>query len=393
MLSLRRLPPIILATTPFMMMLGGFAFGGIDGEKSIERRIGDRDFPSVFQAWSPAENVGGKSGHVVTAMHDLVWHGVGWFGLRWDSQYRGLGTSLRAESISQALATRKRVLELNPNMILIAEIRYRDASRRFLPADHQWWLRDEKGEIIDGWEEGKFHRLDYGNPDYRTHVARRAKAVVDSGVVDGILLDWWRDDDDRVALIREVRKAIGDGSLIIANANDVTTPLSASYINGYFMECWRSKTAKDWARISDALLWAEKHLRTPRVNCIETWFHNSRNDLNLMRSVTTLSLTHSGGYCLFSDPNPLKSADHLHNFYSFWKCDLGRAKSIGFKKGDGTFVREFENGTVVYNPMGNDSVRVVFDERRKSVADGKIGLAYELNGADGGIFLKVENER
>jgi len=35
-------------------------------------------------------------------------------------------------------------------------------------------------------------------------------------------------------------------ALIIANANDRTTPQTAPYINGYFMECYRSRTAKDW---------------------------------------------------------------------------------------------------------------------------------------------------
>jgi hypothetical protein len=282
---------------------------------------------------------------------------------------------------------------MNSNIILIAEIRYRDASRKFLPEGHEWWLRDEKGEIIDGWGEGKYLRLDYTNPAYRRHVALRAKAVVDSGVVDGIMLDWWRDDDDRVALIKEIRAAIGDDFLIIANANDVTTPRSASYINGYFMECWRSKTAKDWERISESLMWAQKHLRAPRVNCVETWYHNSRDDLNLMRCVTTLSLTHSDGYCLFSDPNPLISADHLHDFYSFWMCSLGRAESKGIKKDDGTFVREFEKGTVVYNPMGNDAASVVFDERCKSVATGKVGVSHRLSGADGDIYLKVGKGR
>lgn len=370
-----------------LCQLVGGAF--VCAEKPVRVRIMDRDFPSVFQAWSRAENVDGKSGHAVTAMHDLVWHGVGWFGLRWESEYKGLGTSFGEDSISDGLSFRKRLLAMNPNMILIAEIRYRDASRSFLPSGHEWWLRDEKGKIVDGWEEGKYLRLDFGNSEYRRHVAGRAKAVVDSGVVDGILLDWWRDDDDRVALIKEIRKAISDDFLIIANANDIATPRSASYINGYFMECWRSKTTEDWERISESLLWAEKHLRAPQVNCVETWFHNSRGDLNLMRSVTTLSLTHSDGYSLFSDPNPLKSADHLHNFYSFWKCDLGRAKAKGFKKDDGTFVREFENGTVVYNPMGNYAVRVVFGERRKSVSGGEVGSAHDLSDADGDIYLKV----
>jgi hypothetical protein len=49
------------------------------------------------------------------------------------------------------------------------------------------------------------------------------------------------------------------------------------------------------------VLIAEGHLREPRVNCLETWYHKSRDDLNLMRATTTLALTRSEGYCLFSE--------------------------------------------------------------------------------------------
>ena len=123
---------------------------------------------------------------------------------------------------------------------------------------------------------------------------------------------------------------------------------------------YRSKTAEDWKRIADTLVWAEKNLRSPRVNCVETWFHKSRNDLNLMRATTTLALTLSNGYCLFSDPNPLPTPDHLHDWYPFWNKSLGRPVSEGAAAADGTVRREFDNGTVVYNPMGNRTVAVVF---------------------------------
>jgi hypothetical protein len=107
-------------------------------------------------------------------------------------------------------------------------------------------LRDEKGQIVPGWEEGGYLCLDFHNPEFRSQVARQAKAAVDSGAVDGVMLDWWSDDASRLALIQEVRAAVGDKAIILANANDRQTPQTAPYINGYFMECYRSKTAKDW---------------------------------------------------------------------------------------------------------------------------------------------------
>jgi hypothetical protein len=91
-----------------------------------------------------------------------------------------------------------------------------------------------------------------------------------SGAVDGVMLDWWSDDASRLELIREVREAVGERAIIIANANDRQTPQTAPFINGYFMECYRSQTAQEWKTIADTLVWAEAHLREPRVNCLET---------------------------------------------------------------------------------------------------------------------------
>jgi hypothetical protein len=358
-------------------------------ERSIAERVAGRDFPSVFQAWSPADNLKGQNPLAVAAKHDLIWHGVEWFGLEWGSSPRGLAETLRPESIPRGRAKREALLKLNPNIILLAEIRYRDADRGFLPSDHKWWARDKDGKLLDGWDEGGFMQLDFRNPEFREHVARRAKAVVESGVVDGVMLDWWSDDEDRLALVKAVREAMGENHLIIANANDRTTPLTARCINGYFMECYASRTADDWRRIAATLGWAEKNLPEPRVNCVETWYHRSRDDLNLMRATTTLALTHSKGYCLFSDPNPLPSADHRHNWYGFWDKSLGKPAGSRIDRPDGAVLREFEKGTVVYNPMGNNTVILEFSEVRTSLATGQASKSHRLPACDGDIFLRA----
>ena len=274
--------------------------------------------------------------------------------------------------------------------MLIAEIRYRDAHRSYLPDGHAWWLRDKQGQIVPGWDEGGFLCLDFHNPQFRSQVAAQAKAVVESGAADGVLLDWWSDDPSRLELIRAVRQAVGERAIIIANANDRQTPQTAPFINGYFMECYRSQTANDWKAIADTLAWAETHLREPRVNCLETWFHKSRDDLDLMRATTTLVLTHSDGYCLFSDPNPLPTPDHLHNWYPFWERSLGKPIAERHARPDGTVSREFDHGTVVYNPLGNRLVTIRFPERRRSVATGTVEEEHALGCPDGDIFLKVK---
>jgi hypothetical protein len=137
-------------------------------------------------------------------------------------------------------------------------------------------------------------------------------------------------------------------------------------------------------------VWAETHLREPRVNCLEIWFHKSRDDLDLMRATTTLVLTHSDGYCLFSDPNPLPTPDHLHNWYPFWERSLGKPLAERQSRPDGTVSREFEHGTAVYNPLGSRPVTVRFSERRKSVATGRVDEEHALGCPDGDIFLRLK---
>jgi len=245
--------------------------------EDVRERIGGRGFPSVFQAWNRAE-VEGEDARSTEARHDLIFHAPDFFGLRWDGEAPGLGTGFEPGSVKKGLERRAELLGRNSKMVILCEIRYRDAHRSFLPEGHRWWKRDAAGKRIVGWEEGGYYLLDFGSEEYRKQVAERCAAAVKSGVFDGVMLDWWEEGDDRVALVRQVREKIGEDALILVNANDRKTPRTAQFINGYFMECYRSASAEDWEKIETTLRWAEAHVRAPRVNCLETWFEKSRRD-------------------------------------------------------------------------------------------------------------------
>lgn len=354
---------------------------------SLSDRIRDRDYPSVFQAWNPADNLLSEDKLQTLSRHDLVWNSPSFFGLRWDGTNRGIASEFIEDSIPAAKSMRSSLLKMNPRMVFIAEIRYRDAPPQFLPENHKWWARDKQGMKRKGWSEGGYYRLDFADKEFQRHVASRAKSAVESGVFDGVLLDWWGDDSDRISLVQTIRNAIGKDYLIIVNANARTTPKTAPYINGYFMECTKSKTSADWKEIISTLRWAEENLLPPRVNCVETWYHQSRDDLSLMRSVTTLSLTLSNGYCLFSDPNQLPTPDHRHNWYPFWDKPLGKPISNGVRRSDGSYVREFEHGIAVFNPMGNHQVTVTFEKSQKSMKTGKHLASHTIPPGDGDLFL------
>ncbi len=135
--------------------------------------------------------------------------------------------------------------------------------------------------------------------------------------------------------------------------------------------------------------------------------------LELMRATTTLALTHSDGYCLFSDPNPLPTADHRHDWYDFWNRRLGAPLSPSRADSEAAALppegvkvcpqwahqtplapentrcifREFEGGTVVYNPMDSEAVVVHFPTPRLSVATGMIKTDHYLGNCDGDIYL------
>lgn len=357
-------------------------------ERSAAARIAGRSFPSIFQAWNQADNLKDEDPAVTLARHDLVFHGADFYGLQWDNPAVGVATAFTKRSLIRGQARRAALLARNPNQILLMEIRYRDAPRGYLPAESPWWKRDQDGKVVMGWAEGGYMLLDFANPAFREQVAAQCAAAVRSGVVDGVMLDWWQDDADRLALITAIRRRIGEQALILVNANDRTTPRTAPYINGYFMECYRSETAEDWKRIAETLTWAEQHLRAPHITCVETWYQHSRNDLDRMRATTTLALTLSDGYCLFSDPNPLPTPDHLHNWYAFWDQKLGAPLAPGCLRPDGAYQREFVQGTALYNPVGNPPVSITFDTPRTSAATGRRDSKHTLQGGDGDCYMK-----
>ena len=355
---------------------------------TVGDRIASRDYPSVFQAWNQATAFAGKTEPQMQALHDLVFLHPTALGLRAVGPCEGESLEFTAESRATGLARRRQLLRLNSAIVILAEIRYRDAPAGFLPDQSPWWKRTPDRGFVMGWAEGGYRLLDVGQAGWREQVARRAKAVMETGCFDGIMLDWWVDDADRQQLVRAVRRAVGPEALILVNANDREIPGTAAEVNGLFMECYRSRDDSDWQRISRTLLWAERNLREPRINCVESWHHHSRRDLNLMRAVTTLALTHADGYCLFSDPNDLPTPDHLHDWYDFWDKGLGRPVSPGRAVEHGAWRRAFSQGEVVYNPCGGREIEVRFETPHRSRMTGRIGTSHVVKALDGDIFIR-----
>ncbi|MEL7119522.1 MAG: hypothetical protein AAFO07_08780 [Bacteroidota bacterium] len=402
--------PLLLTTLAIILFNCQEAPKEIQSE-SIAERVKDRDYPSIFQAWYGIDMPEYPQGLLEqrlasAAKHDLLWEeplsqlGEGadlTLGLVWEGEHHGLSRSFTKESLNQALSNKQRLLELNPNMVFLFEIRWRDAPSSFLPEDSEFWLRDEASDtIVKGWLGGwePFYMLDYDNEAFQANVAEQAKIALKSGVYDGVMLDW----SGHLPIVKKVREAIGEEGLIIVNIHDNIEDgrKYAPYINGSFMELnpldstsiFNKRNKRNWNTTREALVWFENNLKEPKINCLEVW--GDRKDLSRMRATTTLGLTHSDGYVLYGDPNPLKTPDHLHDWYPFWEVELGKPIAKMNTRSDGAFQREFEKGTVIYNHLGNGPIKVSFPTSRKRISTGEIGTSFELNDRDGDIFSPVD---
>ena len=451
-----------------------FIFGIIasnigDAQRNPQAKRDMRSYPSIFQAWNAIENRPTEGELHRLARHDLAFaHPYTLLRITWNisqaQPYSGLATNLNPSQLDIARQRKQALSSLNPNLLLLVEIRCRDAkylSREnearvenwwevgFYPPDSPYWLTDKNGEPVIGWGEDTngdgtidendtvlSYLVDFTNPEVQNLIAKQTMALNASGLFDGIMLDWWNEDgatssigvDDwsdtiltreaeleaRLSILRKVRSQVDDDFLILVNANTRQIPKSAPYVNGIFMECYKSEYAKGYSldqilQIEETLLWAEQHLRESRINCLEGWRvvtdymgdletrvaeRNSEENRRWMRMMTTLGLTHSDGYVLFGDDNAIPVPDHLHNWYDFWDADIGQPtqeKAVQYRDVAGLFIREYENGWVVYNRSGATKT-ATFDEAVLGVNSDKRDARHQIPNFDGEIFLKIDKD-
>ena len=178
------------------------------------------------------------------------------------------------------------------------------------------------------------------------------------------------------------------------------------------MECYKEWDEDGYEvdlirRMEDTLLWAEHNCQEPVINCLEGCRNtesyngdksvrieerNSQSNLRWMRMITTLGLTHSDGYVLFSDPNQLPSEDHLHNYYDFWMRNLGMPlteQATNYENYEQIYIRYFEKGFVIYNGS-EEAVDISAVDTYEQVSTGKMDYNFMVGPYDGEIFLKVD---
>ena len=417
---------------------------------SVMEKVQTRSLPSITAPWagwfvnkhhlSPAET---------TAFHDMFWSPE--FGLRF--QRTDEGVSLVGDWI-EARRQQEALLALNPNVILLCEVNMRgaDPGSPFLKAlysrDDFPWITDASGEIIPGAPAERYTDLliDFTHPIAQDIIVDQAIAVAESGLWDGILFGYWNEkgvvlegyrsneeeQNARASILQRIRDAVEDDFLIIVGGSGKLR-FGTPYINGIILHSDRQDFSNDQRtgliELESNLLWAEKNLREPRTNYLQAKGIGSELPLSptnqqAMRCFTTLSLTHSDGYFLYTmgvdwgEPHPhddfywnypykrtnwdywnqhthshdtfLHEHGGAHYWYDFWDADLGHP--IG-KKGrlylnrEGLFIREFTNGWVVYNRSGK-SQKIQLPASATSVTSGTTGTSHTVPDLDGEIYLK-----
>lgn len=369
--------------------------------------LADPKYPRIFQAWSNADNLP-EDPLVTVARHDLFWTIDQGFGWNWVDGSGQVTPDYTSETISftnpNPIYPIPTLRSLNPDIKILVQVTLVDLKGDRLPSNHQWWKRDGSGNRVPVSEGSEYYFLNLDNASLRTHIANQAAALMQTGQFDGVLFDSISKVTPslRLPILTEVRNTIGENGLIIVNNNWFQlTSAELSKINGVFMECGKIGAGfggyPDWQTVKAALIHNETYTRVPKVNCLENWYITSRtaaSDLKRLRATTTLSLTVSNGYALFSDPNDLPAVDHLHNWYDpFWSNH-----SLGVPTGNNYTIsgiasrRDFKNGSAIWNASTTTSVSVTFSETRKSLATGTIktaGQSFSVPASDGDIFIKI----
>ena len=414
-------------------------------------------FPHICQTWEGIQNRPDLTELQRLASHDLVISTPHVLDLNWertdDQPYDGLSTTLVPTWNGNPSAKKDSLRQLNPNFTFLATVYYREGNFvgdentlptlwdfGYFPPNSALWVRDEAGEPVPAFgmddnldgtiqpEEIQLALVDFRHPDLIELIAQKALALEQSGVVDGIFLDWWNErqrtvgnyldwstfymtlDEEveaRLAILRRIREVVSDDFLIIGNTNNGTAPQSAPYMNGMFMEAVKADTfsgytTQELQTIEDSLYWGSENLREPRTSCLEGWRvvynygepdhdaqiaeRNSEENQRWMRLITTLSLTHSDGNVVFG-ADPIEA--HAHNWYDFWDADLGLPVSDKrqlLNDVAGLFIREFTNGYAIYNRSG-ESHTIVLPHQATATSTGVEAKVHQLNDLDGDIYL------
>ena len=362
----------------------------------LEPRLTNRTYPSTF---------GGEWLYGPDSRIDLL-YGGSFFGMYPRADGRVVG------NFEQGLKARDDFIADNPNAVfLMALLEMKGAPIHYWGEEWPYWVRDSDGNIVpDGPLAPDIGLVNFTHPEVQDLIVQQAISVSKCGLFDGIVFDWWRDENDvlqgwvsveaqlqaRLNILQRIRAVTRPNFLIQVNSNWLKIPHTGHYINGLSMEtgmpAWYSTVdeLENALRLAEStLLWAEENLREPNINGVAgqgifTEPADSAFNRRWVRVVTTLSLTHADGYALYQRA--------WGDWYDFLEADLGYP--IGgtaqlYEERPGLFIRKFTNGWAVYNRSGKPQT-IRLPEEVQGVASNLVGTEHTLPNLDGEMYLRVK---
>ena len=407
----------------------------------VRERMERRSFPSIF-AWNA--DISTLELEHLTPDERTALHGLDFgprFAITWDltptEPAWGVATSL-AGQVALGREKLQHRTSINPNIVFLREIGFHDSSEEDFPPGSDFLLRDENGELIRKRTSGT-PRTNLFNPEFQDLLVKRVIGIERCGFFDGIFIDQFANHGLTghryygvspeeliqvfIDIFKAIREEVRDDFLILINTNRDKATYYAEYVNGTFMEAGNDSVYMSGLpggfsydglkEIESTLSWSEENLRSPQINCLEGWGipaeePDSPENQRWMRVITTLSLTHSDGYVMYTTgwgsvpvcpecPYPWGPA-HEHIWYDFWDTDLGRpvGPKVQYRQNiedsfKGLFIREFTNGWAVYNRSGKAQT-ITLPASATPVSDRGNNAASQthlLPNFDGEIYLKL----
>ncbi len=353
----------------------------------------DTPYPRVAMLWA---SVRGDNSLDAVARHDLALVGPGRLGLAYNAAPVGLATGFTGDSHERARETVAKVRALNPDVILLCEIYFYEWSEKWLPADHAWWMRED-GERVQFWPGT--YRMDWYNPEYRSHVVGWTASLLDAGV-DGVFYDNVRQEPEPwTSFLGDVRDAVGDEFLILANAGYAVGKhdFAAPYLNGVMYESGWGHDRVEWDDAIASMQHTETLLRHPRISVVER-FEEQRSgagwpgdekrgdrpppDPAARRWSLCFSLIVADCYYLFSD-----NTSHRHDWYAEYDAKIGRPLAPGERVTSHVWRRRYEDATVIVNlPGASEPYRVTLDAVAHDTLSDERGAAFVVPPGDGRVL-------
>ncbi len=361
-----------------------------------QRRVA-AESPRIAMLWA---SVRGDRSVESMARHDLIMAGAGGFRLRYAGEPTGLAEDFTTDSVTRAKERIAELRRLNPDAVILCELPFYEYPDSGLPEDHVWWLRKD-GQRQQFWPGT--HRMDWSNAEYRRHVVKLTAALRQVGF-DGVFYDNLRDEPEPwVAFLKEVRQAIGDEFLILANAGyavgryDFATP----YLNGMMYESGWSHARTAWDDCIAKMQHTQSLLREPKISVIER-FEETRSragwpsdpnrgkkppaDPQARRWSLCYALTIGDFYYLFSD-----NTSHNHDWYPEYDVKIGLPTEPGEKVGPYTWQRRYRRALVVVNlPGAIGPYEVKLDQPAKDSLTGRTATQFAVAPGDGAILVREE---